>query len=161
MVSASSYDYYDNNPMPYQYASVTNETVGSSGIKYLPSSSLTGADGKQIGAVIEKRYGVSGTFKGETGWDTLTNVDLWPWPYEDQIKADFRISNPPPGSGYPSTNDTKRGFAADGNGLYGGPITLTSYIWEYLGYACPADICSYTSDSVAPSPPSNVRIVSN
>ena len=36
-----------------------------------------------------------------------------------------------------------RGFAADGNGLYGGPITLTSYIWEYLGNPCPADICNY------------------
>ena len=30
---------------------------------------------------------------------------------------------------------------APGNGLYGGPITLTSYIWEYLGNPCPVGVC--------------------
>jgi len=39
--------------------------------------------------------------------------------------------------------NAKRGFAGDGNGLYGGSITLTSYIWEYLGNPCPSDICNY------------------
>ncbi len=32
-------------------------------------------------------------------------------------------------------------FAANGSGFYGGPITLTSYIWEKLGTACPTHIC--------------------
>ena len=37
------------------------------------------------------------------------------------------------------------GFCADGTGLYGGNITLTSYIWEYLGNPCPQEICDYGS----------------
>ncbi len=160
-VSASNHDYYDNNPMPYQYATVTNSGEGTSGLQWLPRSPMNASDGNPIGASIEKRYGVSGTYKGESGWDTLTDVDLWPWAYEDQIKADFRMSNPPSSGAFPTTNDTKRGFAADGNGLYGGPITLTSYIWEYLGYACPDDICSASTDLIAPSPPQNLRIESN
>ncbi len=94
------------------------------------------------GAVIMKRYGVSGTFWGEPGYDQLTNEDLWPWPYEDKIKAVFAEPNDPPAGYTPTTNNTRRGFAATGNGLYGGPITLTSYIWEYLGTPCPATVCT-------------------
>lgn len=94
------------------------------------------------GATVMKRYGVSGTLWGETGYDQLTNEDLWPWPYEDKIKAVFAEANNPPGGNSPSTNPVKRGFTADGNGLYGGPITLTSYIWEYLGTSCPVTVCS-------------------
>jgi len=36
--------------------------------------------------------------------------------------------------------DSTRGFAAAGTGLYGGPITLTSYVWEAAGNALPAGI---------------------
>jgi hypothetical protein len=93
------------------------------------------------GAQVRKRYGVSGTRWGEPGYDQLTGEDLWPWPYEDKIKAVFVESNAPPTGNSPSTNDTRRGFAASGNGLYGGPITLTSYIWEYLGTPCPTTVC--------------------
>jgi len=93
------------------------------------------------GAVILKRWGVSGTRWGEAGYDQLTNEDLWPWPYQDKIKSVFREANPPPSGNSPSTNDTLRGFAANGVGLYGGPITLTSYIWEFLGTPCPASVC--------------------
>ncbi|MBL8524645.1 MAG: hypothetical protein JNN20_13215 [Betaproteobacteria bacterium] len=93
------------------------------------------------GAVIMKRWGVSGTRWGEPGYDQLTTEDLWPWPYQDKIKAVFREANPPPAGNSPATNDTLRGFAANGNGLYGGPITLTSYIWEFLGTPCPASVC--------------------
>jgi len=39
-------------------------------------------------------------------------------------------------------------YGEPGNGLYGGPITLTSYIWEYLGSACPATICSSVATTV-------------
>lgn len=94
-----------------------------------------------VGATILKRYGASGTLWGEPGYDQLTGDDLWPWPYEDKIKAVFAEPNNPPSGYSPATNITKRGFAADGNGLYGGPITLTSYIWEYLGTPCPANVC--------------------
>jgi len=93
-------------------------------------------------AVIMKRYGVSGTLWGEPGYNQLTTDDLWPWPYEDKIKAVFaEPNNPPSGSTYfPTVNNTTRGFAASGNGLYGGPVTLTSYIWEYLGSPMPSGI---------------------
>ena len=93
------------------------------------------------GATIVYRYGVSGTLWGEPGYDQLTSEPLWPWPYEDKIKAVFAEPNDPPNGYLPSVNNTKRGFAADGSGLYGGPISLTSYIWEYLGTPCPATVC--------------------
>jgi hypothetical protein len=93
------------------------------------------------GAKMLKRYGKTGTRWGEAGYDQVTNDDLWPWPYEAKIKSVFAEPNPVPLQNSPATNDTKRGFAADGVGLYGGPITLTSYIWEYLGTPCPTRIC--------------------
>lgn len=94
-----------------------------------------------VGASVLKRYGVSGTRWGEPGFDQATNENLWPWPYQDKIKAVFAEANIPPAGNKPTVNNTKRGFAADGNGLYGGPITLTSYIWEYTGTMCPTSIC--------------------
>ncbi len=111
----------------------------------------TGENGFKRGATIEKRYGVSGTLWDEPGYDILTNENLWPFPNEARIKADFaeRDNFTYPsfyynGNPYNVVNNPKRGFAADGNGLYGGNITLTSYIWEYLGNPCPAEICNYT-----------------
>ncbi len=93
-------------------------------------------------AVILKRIGVSGTFYGDSCWDAVTNEDLWPWIYEDRIKAVFAEPNPTPPGYTPAGNVAARGFAANGNGLYGGEITLTSYIWEYLGNPCPGNLCS-------------------
>jgi uncharacterized repeat protein (TIGR02543 family) len=117
-------------------------------LKYLPrvesDSPLKGkaSDGGDIGANILYQYGVSGTLYGEPGYDRLTNTPLWPFPYEDEIKKDMAAYQ------YGSLSG-KRGFAKDGTGLYGGPITLTSYIWEYLGYPCPSNIC--TSSGITPS----------
>jgi hypothetical protein len=105
-------------------------------ITQLPGSSpLRGAarDGGDVGATVLKRYGVSGTLWGDPGWDTLTDENLWPFPNEDRIKKDMASYEGPPSG--------KRGFCADGNGRYGGPITLTSYIWEYLGQSCPPEVC--------------------
>lgn len=93
------------------------------------------------GAIILKRYGGTGTRWGDPGFDELSNEDLWPWPLQDRIKLVFAEANPVPAGNSPATNNTKRGFAADGTGIYGGPITLTSYIWEYLGSICPRAIC--------------------
>lgn len=107
----------------------------------LPNAGLANLLVNSAGATITMRMGVSGTLWGEPGYDQLTNESLWPWPYEDKIKAVFAETNAPPSGYSPSTNNTKRGFAADGNGLYGGPITLTSYIWEFLGTPCPANVC--------------------
>ena len=100
----------------------------------------TASDGGNVGATILYRIGTPGTMWGDTGYDTLTSISLWPWSDEATIKTDmasFSMVNPV----YGGTISGARGFAATGNGLYGGPITLTSYIWEALGNACPDTIC--------------------
>lgn len=117
---------------------------------------ITRSPDSDKGATIEKRMGTDGTLWGETGYDALTSENLWPWPYEDNIRALFSETNDPP-EGYsliPSINNARRGFCADGNGLYGGPITLTSYIWEYIGNPCPEDICNYGGE-FDPTPPAS------
>lgn len=123
--------------IPGTAVDLTTGAATSSLIGTTPANLLSNSPG----ATIIKRYGVSGTLWGEPGYDQLTNDDLWPWPYEDKIKAVFAEQNNPPSGYSPSVNNTKRGFAADGNGLYGGPISLTSYIWEYLGTPCPTNVC--------------------
>ncbi len=97
----------------------------------------TASDGGDRGATIFYRIGKDGTMWGEPGWNETTNITLWPWPYEDIIKElmsqyyyDNSSDNLPPIRG-------DRGFCGNGTGLYGGPITLTSYIWEYLGNPLP------------------------
>lgn len=134
----------------------TNPIVSS--LLYLPriesSSTLktAGENGGQIGAEIIKRYGTNGTFYGDDGYASLTGINLWPWPDEDMIKSHLASYNPTNG---PSGT---RGFCASGNGLYGGAITLTSYIWEYLENECPADICDYDFDTTPPSAPINLSV---
>jgi len=104
--------------------------------------------------------GMSCRLYGETGWDELQDgqsgralVKLWPFPNEGKIKSMMSAYNLHGANG-------KRGFAADGNGLYGGPITLTSYIWEYLGNPCPAEICNYgqSGDTTPPSAPKGLSV---
>ena len=95
----------------------------SNGLEYIlrvePGSRLStaGANGGQAGANIVKRIGVSGTLYGETGFDQVTNEDLWPWPNETRLKSDLAESN-------------SRGFSASSK-------TLTNYLWEVLGNASP------------------------
>lgn len=105
-----------------------------------PLRYLVDRESNAVGAQILKRYGASGTMWGQAGYDQLTNENLWPWPYEDQIKAVFAEANPPPSGALPATNNTQRGFAASGNDAYGRPLTLTRYIWQYLGTQIPASI---------------------
>lgn len=93
-----------------------------------------------VGAKILNRYGAAGTIWGEAGYDQMTNENLWPWPYEDQIKAVFAEANPSPAGALPATNNTQRGFAAPGNDSFGKPLTLTRYIWQYLGTQIPSRI---------------------
>jgi hypothetical protein len=80
-------------------------------------------DGLGIGADIRYRYGVDGTHYGETGWDTLTAVELWPFPNEALIRAQMRVTSS-------AVADPTRGFCADGE-------TLTHYIWNMLGNGSP------------------------
>ena len=118
----------------------THDMFHDPGLKYIcrleDDSPLKGtaADGGDRGANIFYRRGVSGTLWGEPGFDQLTNEPLWPFPNENTIKAMM--------SSWNGQNDAQRGFCEVGTGLYGGPITLTSYIWEYLGYPCPEDVCN-------------------
>ncbi len=94
------------------------ENIGSNcktepiALLYLPRSPdpNTGEAGKKRGATIEKRY--------ENG--ILTEQALWPFPNEDKIKSDM-------------SETSTRGFCAEN-------MTLTKYIWEYLGNPIPSDI---------------------
>jgi len=120
-------------------AGIHDQLSTSPGLRYIcrveNDSPLKGAasDGGDIGANVVYSYGVSGTLWGEPGYDSLLDEPLWPFHNEDAIKSTMRS--------WTGQNNAKRGFCADGNGLYGGPITLTSYIWEYLGNPCPTEIC--------------------
>lgn len=144
--NARNYGGWNGIPAP---AAGAHDTTFDPGLRYLfrveDGSPAKGAasDGKDLGARILYRRGVSGTLYGEPGWDDLTDQPLWPFPNEAVIKADMSAWD---GAGFTTTdpnalNVPKRGFCADGNGLYGGPITLTSYLWEALGNPCPQDIC--------------------
>lgn len=53
---------------------------------------ITGVSGR--GATITKRIGHDGTLYGEDGFNTTTDEDLWPWPNEARIKADFDSVRP-------------------------------------------------------------------
>ena len=119
---------------------VTNINPLIHSLFYLPriesNSDLSGkaSDGGDVGATVMKRIGVNGTLWGEPGYNTTTDEDLWPWPNEDIIKINLRTYS------HPQINGA-RGFCADGKQLNGiHDITLTSYIWEYLGNPIPQEI---------------------
>lgn len=76
-----------------------------------------GFGGADLGANIVNRYGSSGLFRDDAGYDTLTNVPLWPYPNEARIRADMMVSS-------------TRGFCAAGE-------TLTHYIWNQFGNGSP------------------------
>ena len=100
----------------------------SNGLKYpvrIESGSplaTAGLNGAVCGPTIIKKIGVSGTLYGETGWNTVTDENLWPFPNEDKIQQLMR-------------------YTVDGvSGWYGfcaGPKSLTQYIWGYLGNTPP------------------------
>jgi hypothetical protein len=100
----------------------------------------SGEAGVTRGAQMLKRYGVSGTLYGESGYDSLSDEDLWPWPNEDQIRDDFSEPDSFPwytsmwdgSSSVPNYNNTTRGFCSPG-------MTLTKYIWGYLGNESPIE----------------------
>lgn len=108
-------------------------------------SPVSGAasDGGDIGATVLNLIGASGSFYGEAGWDQEVGQSMWPFPYEDVIKAHmgaYRFDGTLQ-DGRAVVMSGARGFAAPGQALDGGPVTLTSYIWEYLGQPCPAERC--------------------
>jgi hypothetical protein len=107
-----------------------------------------GFGGANIGATLQYMVGAPGTLFGETGYNTVQSTPMWPFPNETVIKAKMAAYTGPPSGA--------RGFAAAGTGLYGGPITLTSYIWEYLGNPCPTGICTTTPDTTPPTSPTSL-----
>ena len=126
----------------------TDPSDGS--LEYLPRIELgsdlsgAGANGVDIGANVLTLIGISGSLWGEAGYDEDTGVSMWPFPNEDLIKTQM--------AAYSSGDVTgARGFAATGTQLNGtDEITLTSYIWEYLGNQMPADIyADYQEDAPA------------
>ncbi len=138
--TAGPNDVQGTNP---QLKYITREEVGS------PVYG-TASDGGNIGATILYEIGTTGTLYGDTGYDTITGTSLWPFPNEGVIKSDmasFSMTNPVTGNPI----NGARGFAASGTGLYGGLITLTSYIWEALGNACPSTICPSGTITATPS----------
>jgi hypothetical protein len=109
----------------------------------------TGENGASRGADIERRIGISGALWDEPGYDTVTTEPLWPWPNEQRIHDDAAaadgFSYPATqwdGSPYTITNVPARGFAAPG-------MTLTRYIWGYLGNECPHEISDPIDCSVS------------
>jgi len=144
LLTWSSYNLYFPISVPhllksklYSFKNSAHALTSDAKMKYLTRIEAdspayhSGESGVSRGATILYRYGESGTLWGEPGWDTLTTKPLWPWPYQDQIKADFSEPNYPPKGAYPPINNTRRGFCAKDQ-------TLTKYIWEYLGNPIPA-----------------------
>jgi hypothetical protein len=94
----------------------------------------TGEGGANIGANVTKRY--------QDG--TQTAVDLWPWPNEARIKKEMCTDA-----------GVTRGFCAPGNNpATGNPITLTNYVWEYLGNPYPGTSGAPRS----PKPPASIYV---
>ncbi|MBI5783103.1 MAG: Ig-like domain-containing protein [Gammaproteobacteria bacterium] len=87
-----------------------------------------GAGGADIGANVLYRYGIDGSRFSEANYNTLTSAALWPWPNEDRIKREMCAN-------------TARGFCSTSQRLGNlGPVTLTTYIWEYLGSPIPSGV---------------------
>lgn len=119
-------------------------------LRYLPDASRdTGMS--NMGAVILKRVGRSGTFYDDAGYNEVTSENLWPWPNEAMIKSVFAETNTPKSGNTPSTNNTVRGFTV-ATDQFGKTMTLTRYIWQYLGNEIPTDIYS----AKTPNPPTNL-----
>ncbi len=139
----SDHNYFYGNKSNYSNTSagshdVTNVNPRTNSLLYLPriesGSPLSGqaSDGGDVGATVMKRIGVSGTLWGESGYATTTTENLWPFPNENIIKANFASYSNPNVAG-------ARGFAT-GKSKDGSTQTLTKYIWEYLGNTIPTEI---------------------
>jgi len=118
----------------------TNDGTPSS-LMYLirieDGSVLSGSgDAGDYGANVVKRYGLDGAFYGDSNYNTLSSIDLWPWPNEERIRDDMGASS-------------SRGFCASGQ-------SLTSYIWEYLGNSVDDSI---PDNGAAPSAPTKLRLL--
>jgi hypothetical protein len=151
--SGHTYNIFYGNSEDYRYSTAgtgerTTTNPATSGYLYplrIEAGSILATACENAGLCgpsILYQMGRSETLYGDTGWDELLDgqsgrplVKLWPWPHETEIKRLMQTYNLHGANG-------ARGFCADGIARYGGSITLTSYIWEFLGTTCPADICT-------------------
>jgi len=134
------HNYLDCSPSTHDLCQANNNSVdpldgspgnGIAALNYVTrienGSNLDGAasNGGDIGATILKQIGVTGTLWGDPGYDTETDQNLWPFPYEGIIREHMRAYS------YDGGNlSGNRGFCVD-------RMTLTDYIWGYLGHTPP------------------------
>ncbi len=136
---------FTNNAFwPFSSAFGTAPINPGGALQYLPNAATVSGN-TTIGARMLQRFGQSGARWGEAGFDQLTNQALWPWPYEDDIKRVFAEPNTPLAGNTPASNNTVRGFTV-ATDAFGQPMTLTRYIWQYLGQPIPANI--YQADAL-------------
>jgi hypothetical protein len=106
-------------------AAGTNQVTANQTLQWIVRTPYTtqGSTGGNVGAQVEKAWGEFCTHHGQTNYDSVTTDNLWPFPYEDEIKTWFAVST---GQG-----TSTRGFCS-GNSVGGTSQTLTKYIWEYV-----------------------------
>lgn len=117
----------NNNP---DYSPYTN------GYLYLPrveTGSQLATDG--VGPSIINKTGADGTVHGEPDYNSLQSESLWPWPMEAEIRAE--ICNTSYLSQYRSGRKNSV-FCDSGK-------SISRYVWEYLGNACPTGMCNSAS----------------
>jgi hypothetical protein len=90
-----------------------------------------GSGGADYGANVLYRYGADGAFWGDTGYNTLTATELWPYPNETRIKKEMCTD----------MGET-RGFCSS--------ASLTKYIWEAAGNPMPATLYANTAPPSTP-----------
>ena len=120
MPSSVSYCAYENGD-----ATGTNQVTFTSAPQWIVRTPYTtqGSGGGAVGATIEKAYGAFCSHYGDANYNALTTDNLWPYPFESQIKTFFSAAN---GAAASPT----RGFCG-GTSVDGGAQTLTRYVWEY------------------------------
>lgn len=79
--------------------------------------------GAQVSAQTVQRVSASGSLFDETGYNTLTNESLWPWPNEARIKADMSAV----------LDESGITIGARGFGHTNNLTSFTDYICSYLG----------------------------
>ena len=142
--------YSDTSAATHDFCSQNSNEINplTSGLLYLTriedaSTLKTGGEsGGRIGPTILHEIGAAGTYYGDIGYNTTTETNLWPYPNEDVIKTKMTDYAWDDGSGGEPEVTGDRGFASSTAKQLDGvsDVTLTSYIWEYLGNQMPADI---------------------
>jgi len=176
-LSLQTGDVTTNPTTKWPVLSCTNSTPWS--LSGSTSMCGKGQSGSNIGANLIYQQGASGTIWGQTGYNLQqdgtngqSTVYMWPFPNESVIKTQMAAytgaslnsqctaSSIPwscctgSGTGSCSINGA-RGFATASTDSWGQPVTLTSYIWQYLGNQIPSSIYS----APAPLPAPNVAPV--